>query len=46
MLAYLLRRMDNDVHLIKLYGDKQPSLQLVEAEGHHERTKHVGIYYH
>jgi hypothetical protein len=38
--------LGNDVHPIKLYGDGQPSLQLVASEGHHERTKHVDIYYH
>jgi hypothetical protein len=48
-LARLLQQVGyigNDVYPIKLYGDNQPSLQLVQAEGHHERTKHVDIYYH
>jgi len=31
---------------IKLYGDNQPSIQLVASEGHHERTKHANIYYY
>jgi hypothetical protein len=38
--------LGNDVHPVKLYGDNEPSIQLVSAEGHHERTKHVDIYYH
>jgi 3D (Asp-Asp-Asp) domain-containing protein len=51
VLAYLSRRIDNDVHLIKLYGDVHliklyGDSQLVEAEGHHERTNHIDIYYH
>jgi hypothetical protein len=35
-----------DTKPIKLYGDNQPSIDLVHAEGHHERTKPVDIYYH
>jgi hypothetical protein len=31
---------------MKLYGDNQPSIMLTASEGHHERTKHVDIYYH
>jgi hypothetical protein len=45
-LKRLLRQVGysgNDIHPIKLYGDNQPSLQLVASEGHHERTKHVDI---
>jgi hypothetical protein len=38
--------LGNDVHPVKLYGDNEPSIQLVSAEGHHERTKHVDIYSH
>jgi hypothetical protein len=38
--------LGNDVNPIMLYGDNQPSIQLVSAEGHHERTKHIDIYYH
>jgi phosphopantetheinyl transferase (holo-ACP synthase) len=38
--------LGNDVYLVKLYGDNKPSIQLVSAEGYHERTKHVNIYYH
>jgi hypothetical protein len=48
-LARLLEQVNyegNDVRPIKLYGDNQPSIQLVASEGHHERTKHVDIYYH
>jgi len=48
-LARLLKQVGyngNDVRPIKLYGDNQPSIQLVASEGHHERTKHVDIYYH
>jgi hypothetical protein len=36
----------NNVRPIKLYSDNQPSIQLVASEGHHERTKHVDIYYY
>jgi hypothetical protein len=35
-----------DITPLKLFGDNQPSIQLVFSEGHHERTKHVDIYYH
>jgi hypothetical protein len=48
-LARLLKQVNykgNNVRPIKLYGDNQPSIQLVASEGHHERTKHVEIYYH
>jgi hypothetical protein len=38
--------LGNDVYPVKLYGDNEPSIQLVNAEGHHERTKHVDVYYH
>jgi hypothetical protein len=38
--------LGNDVHPVKLYGDNEPSIQLVSAKGHHKRTKHVDIYYH
>jgi hypothetical protein len=40
------RYLGNDVYPVKLYGDNEPSIQLVNAEGHHERTKHVDVYYH
>ena len=36
----------NDTHPILLYGDNEPSIKLLHSEGHHERTKHVDIYYH
>jgi hypothetical protein len=36
----------NDTHPILIYGDNEPSVKLLHAEGHHERTKHVDIYYH
>ena len=29
-----------------IYSDNEPSIKLLSAEGHHERTKHVYIYYH
>jgi hypothetical protein len=48
-LACLLKQVNyngNDVCSIKLYGNNQPSIQLVASKGHHERTKHVDIYYH
>jgi hypothetical protein len=48
-LARLLQQigyLGKDARPIKLYGDNQPSIHLVHAEGHHERTKHVDIYYH
>jgi hypothetical protein len=48
-LARLLKQVNykgNNVRPIKLYGDNQPSIQLVASKGHHERTKHVDIYYH
>jgi hypothetical protein len=48
-LARLLKQVGyngNNVRPVKLYGDNQPSFQLVASEGHHERTKHVDIYYH
>jgi hypothetical protein len=35
-----------DTHPIYLYGDNEPSIRLLTADGHHERTKHVDIYYH
>jgi hypothetical protein len=41
-----IRYLGNDVYLVKLYGDNKPSIQLISAEGYHERTKHVDIYYH
>jgi hypothetical protein len=48
-LARLLKQIGyqgTDVRPMKLYGDNQPSIQLTASEGHHERTKHVDIYYH
>jgi hypothetical protein len=38
--------LGKDARPIKLYGDNQSFIHLVHAEGHHERTKHVDIYYH
>jgi hypothetical protein len=38
--------LGKDARPIKLYGDNQPFICLVHAEGHHKRTKHVDIYYH
>jgi hypothetical protein len=35
-----------DTHPIHLYSDNEPSIKLLTADGHHERTKHVDIYYH
>jgi hypothetical protein len=35
-----------DTHPIYLYGDNEPSIRLLTADGHHERTNHVDIYYH
>jgi hypothetical protein len=48
-LVWLLRQLNYlgaDIAPLKLFGDNQPSIQLVSSEGHHERTKHVDIYYH
>jgi len=48
-LVRLLRQLNYlgaDITPLKLLGDNQPSIQLVSSEGHHERTKHVDIYYH
>jgi hypothetical protein len=48
-LVRLLRQLNYlgaDIVPLKLFGDNQPSIQLVSSEGHHERTKHVDIYYH
>jgi hypothetical protein len=48
-LARLLEQVDylgQDAHPIKLYGDNQPYIDIVNSEGHHKRTKHVDIYYH
>jgi hypothetical protein len=48
-LARLLKQVgykSNDVCLIKLYDDNQPSIQLVASEDHDECTKHINIYYH
>jgi hypothetical protein len=33
-----------DTHPIYFYGDNEPSIRLLTADGHHERTKHVDIY--
>jgi hypothetical protein len=38
--------LGKDACPIKLYGDNQPSIHLLHAEGHHEHTKHVNIYSH
>jgi hypothetical protein len=35
-----------DTHPIYLYGNNEPSIRLLTADGHHERTKYVDIYYH
>jgi hypothetical protein len=45
-LLHQLNYVSNDVAPLQLYGDNQPSIDLVASEGHHERTKHVDIYYH
>jgi hypothetical protein len=48
-LVRLLRQLNYlgaDITPLKLFGDNQPSIKLVSSEGHHERTKHVDIYYH
>ena len=36
----------DDIHPILLYGDSEPSIKLLQADGYHKRTKHVDIYYH
>jgi hypothetical protein len=41
-----LNYLGTDVSLLHLFGDNQPAIDLVFSEGHHERTKHVDIYYH
>jgi hypothetical protein len=33
-------------YLFKLYGNNEPSIQLVNAKGHHKRMKHVNVYYY
>jgi hypothetical protein len=38
--------MGKDRYPILIYGDNQPSLDLIKAYGHHERTKHIDIRYH
>lgn len=45
-LLYQLNYVGNDTAALQLYGNNQPSIDLVASEGHHERTKHVDIYYH
>jgi hypothetical protein len=38
--------LGKDAYPIKLYSNNQPSIHLVHPEDHHERTKHLDIYYH
>jgi hypothetical protein len=38
--------MAADTHPIHLYGDSEPLIKLLTADGYHKRTKHVDIYYH
>jgi hypothetical protein len=45
-LLHQLNYVGDDTAPLQLYGDNQPSIDLVTSEGHHERTKHVDIYYH
>ncbi|KAI1685652.1 hypothetical protein KJE20_03617 [Pyrenophora tritici-repentis] len=45
-LLHQLGYNGTDTHPILIYGDNAPSIQLLHSEGHHERTKHVDIYYH
>jgi hypothetical protein len=45
-LLHQLGYAADDTHPILLYGDNEPSIKLLHADGHHERTKHVDIYYH
>jgi hypothetical protein len=45
-LLYQVGYIAADTHPIHLYGDNEPSIKLLTADGHHERTKHVDIYYH
>lgn len=35
-----------DAYPMKLYGDNQPSINLAHNNHHHNRTKHIDIYYH
>ena len=45
-LLHQLGYKSDDTYPIKLYGDNEPSIKLLHSDGHHERTKHVDIYYH
>jgi hypothetical protein len=45
-LLYQVGHIAADTHPIHLYGDNEPSIKLLTANGHHRRTKHVDIYYH
>jgi transposase InsO family protein len=45
-LLHQLGYTGSDLSPIKLYGDNEPSIKLTQSDGHHERTKHVDIYYH
>jgi hypothetical protein len=45
-LLHQLNYVGDDAAPLQLYGDNQPSIDLVASEGHHERTKHVDIYYY
>ena len=45
-LLHQLGYKSDDIYPIKLYGDNEPSIKLLHSDGHHERTKHVDIYYH
>src|SRR5690348_8111089 len=45
-LLHHLRYTADDTHPVLLYGDNEPAIKLLASEGHHERTKHIDIYYH
>lgn len=44
-LLYQLGLCKKD-HCINMYGDNLPEINLLHSEGHHERSKHIDIYYH
>jgi hypothetical protein len=41
-----IRYTGNDIDPVRLYGDNEPALKLLQSDGHHERTKHIDIAYH
>jgi hypothetical protein len=45
-LLHQLNYLGTDISPLHLFGNNQPAIDLVSSEGHHERTKHVDIYYH